>query len=280
MPRASTTTNIGVISRRPFSRTTILVPWYSLVAGKRRSTQLTSRLSSNSSSSLGALLGQLDRRVDQERPEDVEDPAEVVDRRGADGDEAAAHHQGEDDADQQRGLLVARGHLQPAHDDDEHEQVVDRQRVLREPAGEELAAVLGPGEQPHPEPEQRSPARRRTPGASATSRHGRLVRPAADDEDVDDQQGGGDAEGDGPQPGGDVQRCSSGTVLGACTPRLAPEVSSASAHRAVTSGPDLSGRDDDPLRGVLPSSRAIIPDGRAGTKHPAAGPNVSRVAAA
>ena len=88
-----------------------------------------------------ALGGQLDGGVDEEGAEEVEDPAEVLDRRRADGDEDPAHHQGQDDADQQGRLLQRPGHREPRHDDDEDEQVVDRQAVLREPAGVELARV-------------------------------------------------------------------------------------------------------------------------------------------
>jgi len=50
--------------------------------------------------------------------------------------------QGEDDPDQQGRLLQLPGYGEPAHDHDEDEQVVDRQGVLGEPAGEELPAVL------------------------------------------------------------------------------------------------------------------------------------------
>ncbi len=51
VPIASITISIGVISRRPFSRTKSLVPWYLSVEGKRCSMDLSRRFSSNSSSS-------------------------------------------------------------------------------------------------------------------------------------------------------------------------------------------------------------------------------------
>ncbi len=50
VPIASMTISIGVISRRPFSTMNSLVPWYASVEGKRRSTILRKRFSSNSSS--------------------------------------------------------------------------------------------------------------------------------------------------------------------------------------------------------------------------------------
>ena len=56
----------------------------------------------------------------------------------------------QDDADQQRELLQLSGHLQLAHDDDEDEQVVDRQAVLGQPAGEELARILAARKRPRP----------------------------------------------------------------------------------------------------------------------------------
>ena len=122
--------------------------------------------------------GQLDRRVDEERAEEVEDPANCVDRRRADRDEDAAHHQGQHDADHQRRLLELLRHRELGHDDEEDEQVVDRQRVLGQPAGEELAAVLVPRRRPDAEAEQRRRDRRTTRARSPPPSRG-LVRAAA-----------------------------------------------------------------------------------------------------
>ena len=52
MPRAMITKNSGVASRLPFWTLNSLVPSYSLVAGKRDSTNFMKRFSSYSSSSL------------------------------------------------------------------------------------------------------------------------------------------------------------------------------------------------------------------------------------
>ena len=84
-----------------------------------------------------------------------------VDRRRAEGDEDAAEDQRQDDADHQRELLQLPRHLQAAHDDDEDEQVVDRQAVLGQPAGEELARVARTGDGPDRRGRTGSPARRR-----------------------------------------------------------------------------------------------------------------------
>ena len=92
--------------------------------------------------------------------EQVEDPAELVDRGGADRDEDAAHDQRQHDADQQRGLLDC-GAPRTGHDDEEDEQVVDRQRVLGQPAGEELGAVLRARRSSRRRCRRRPPRRRR-----------------------------------------------------------------------------------------------------------------------
>ena len=55
--------------------------------------------------------------------------------------EDAAKNECQDDADQQCELLQLTGNLQLGHDDQEDEQVVDREAVLGNPAGKELARV-------------------------------------------------------------------------------------------------------------------------------------------
>ncbi len=57
-------------------------------------------------------------------------------------DEEPAQHERDDDAHHQHFLLIAARHRELAHDQHEDEQVVDRQAVLGEPAGDELAGVL------------------------------------------------------------------------------------------------------------------------------------------
>ena len=93
----------------------------------------------------------LTARVDEERAEEVEDPGELVDRRGADGDEDAAQDQRDArcrPAAPSAGSCAGTANLR--HDDDEDEEVVDRQRVLGEPAGEELRGEVGTGEVTRP----------------------------------------------------------------------------------------------------------------------------------
>ncbi len=133
---------------------------------------------------LAVVDDQFDRGVEQEGAEQEEDPAETVDRGSAHGDEDAAEDQRHDDADQQRELLQLAGHLEAAHDDQEDEQVVDRQAVLGEPAGEELAGVPRTRDRPDHQAEgDREPDEDADRPAGLL--HRRLVGTAADDEDVE-----------------------------------------------------------------------------------------------
>jgi hypothetical protein len=97
---------------------------------------------------------QLDGRVDEERAEEVEDPRVRVDHHGAQGDEDAAQDDRDDDADHERGLLQLLRHLEAGHDEQEHEEVVDRQGVLGQPPGVELAGVLPAPLEPDEQPEE------------------------------------------------------------------------------------------------------------------------------
>ena len=150
---------------------------------------------------LGALPGEVDGREDEHGGEQVEHPAERVDGRGADGDERTAHHQGDDDADQEHPVLVDGRDLERRHDDDEDEQVVDRQRVLGDVAGEELAGRHRPGEVPEAGTERDGEGDvDEHPAGGLPDGHG--VGPAADDEQVEQDHGGQSADRDEPQPGG------------------------------------------------------------------------------
>ncbi len=225
----------------PFSFTKIFVPCQVSVAGRCRSTHLMSRFSSYSSSLLLPSLGELDRREDQEEPEDVEDPAELVDRGRSDRDEDRPHHQGEHDADQQRLLLVLPGHPELRHDDDEDEQVVDRERVLRQPPGVELHAELVAREDPDAGTECDGQAYVEGKVGRDLLHRG-LVRAPADDEQVEHQHRDSRADGGPPDPGGHVhgkpllrkvvqQRCMTND----------PEVSS--AHFTWTNGTGTDSRE-------------------------------------
>src|SRR5215472_460679 len=99
------------------------------------------------------------------------------------------------------------GYPQLGHDDQEHEQVVDRQRVLREPADEERQVA------------------RRLAGA-------RLMRRTPDVEDVDDQECDRQSDRDRPDPRLDVHATSGALAYAfAWRARVRPEVSPTRAGR-------------------------------------------------
>src|SRR5258708_7664660 len=79
-------------------------------------------------------------RVEEARPEDIEDPAETAQRRGADSDEDPAQQEREDNRQQQDPAVEFPRHGGAADQDHEDEQVVHREAVLGEPAREELAS--------------------------------------------------------------------------------------------------------------------------------------------
>jgi hypothetical protein len=100
---------------------------------------------------------------DQKRPEDVHDEVEVREQRGADGDEEAAGDQRADDSPEQDAVLQVRGHGEVRKRHQEHEQVVDGQRLLDQPRLEELQRAIGAAvkvdaqveEQRHADPDRR-----------------------------------------------------------------------------------------------------------------------------
>ena len=134
---------------------------------------------------LGAVFGgQLPRRVEEEDPEDEEQPVEVRQQNRADGNEDSAQDQCADDAQLQHLQLLLLGNGERRHDDDEDEQVVHRQAELGDVAGEELETELRPGREPDAETEdhrQRHVHQHRYAGLP----HGDHVRPAAHDDEVD-----------------------------------------------------------------------------------------------
>ena len=79
---------------------------------------------------------------DQERPEQVDQPVEAPEQRGAGEDERRAQHEGAEDAPEQHPVLQLLRHLEVGEDDQEDEQVVDRERVLDQVAGDELEPDL------------------------------------------------------------------------------------------------------------------------------------------
>ena len=131
----------------------------------------------------------LDRSVDEERAEKEEHPGEPLDERRADKDEHAAQHERNRDADRQHEFLQLLRHREIQHDDDEHEQVVDAQRILGEPSRIELDRGLRTRDPPdEPTEDERHPDEERdVPDALLRRRH---MRAPAEDEEVDDEEDG------------------------------------------------------------------------------------------
>jgi hypothetical protein len=142
--------------------------------------------------------------VDEQRPEEVFHPGELVQSRTAQPDEQATQQKGEQNPEQQDAAVVLARHPGTADQQDEHQQVVERQAVFGQPAGEELA--------------------RRCPVAGQrdhrTERHGQRDRrhrpqrrfaepfrstPAGADEKVSAQENGKGRGSRGPGPGGNVE---------------------------------------------------------------------------
>jgi hypothetical protein len=139
----------------------------------------------------------LDRGGDQDRAEDEERAGERVQRGGADGDEHAPQDKGADDPVEQHPLLQRRRHRERGQQQHEHEQVVDRQRLLDQVAGEELGAALLAVPRPDPagEAERQRDVERRPQRRLA---QGHLVR-AAGQQEVDGDQAEHGGQGDRPQ---------------------------------------------------------------------------------
>ncbi len=128
------------------------------------------------------------------------------------------------------------GHVEAGHDDQEDEQVVDRQAVLGEPAGEELHAELAAVEEVHPDAEGH-----REPDVDRQRRHQLtlrwFMRPSADDHDVEQQDSDRHGQRDDPLELGNLHlRC----LRSPKRPRSLPP----SARPAGRSSDD-SRRDDD-----------------------------------
>jgi hypothetical protein len=177
---------------------------------------------------LGALPRQVHRRHDQHDREEVEHPAEGVDGRGTDRDEDAPHHQRDHDPDEQHAVLVHGRDLERRHDDDEDEEVVDRQRVLGDVAGEELPGGLTAGEDPQPDPERDGESHVEQHPAGGLAR-GDRVWLVVDEEQVGQDDCGQTTDGGQPEPQGHVhaesfRRRSFGR-------RRAPEVSPVDADK-------------------------------------------------
>ena len=84
----------------------------------------------------------LDAGDDQEGAEDVEQPVELADQPAAREDHDRAQHDRADDAVQQYAALQFQRHREEAEDHHPHEDVVDRQRLLDQVAGDEGGRLL------------------------------------------------------------------------------------------------------------------------------------------
>ena len=174
LPIASRTRNSGVSTRLPSTRVIRLARV--VAVGERQPAPrggdedvvLHRRV-------LLAVAEELHRRGDQEQPEHEEHERERRQQRGAERDEDRAQDEREQDPDGEHLVLVLGGHRERAHDDHEHEQVVDRQALLDDVAGEVLAAELPAGDDAEHDAEDRARPRCRTP----TGRRPRGSRPRA-----------------------------------------------------------------------------------------------------
>jgi hypothetical protein len=79
---------------------------------------------------------------DQEATKNVDYPVEALEQCRAGHDEGSPHHEGPENPPEQHPVLIGRGDGKEREDDEEHEDVVDRQRLLDEVAGKELQAAL------------------------------------------------------------------------------------------------------------------------------------------
>jgi hypothetical protein len=247
------TSSIGVTTRLPSMRVMTFAPSY---VGRRRQHPLH-ELDELVRLALGLLVvarRELDGGEHEERAEQEEHPDEALDGRRADRDEDAAQDQREHDAEQEHLVLVRRRHREARHDDHEDEQVVDRQRVLRDVAGEELPRVVTAGDHADADAEgdRQRDVEDHPAGGLADRDHVRAL--AGRDGEVEQEQAHEAADGGEPDPGLDVHAVPP-VVRGGL-----PEVSPA---RGGPSAPGHSGRADDTLaRGYSPPSSRPYPRGR------------------
>ena len=187
--------------------------------------------------------------VDEDRAEEVEDPAEVLDRRGADEDEDGPQHERERDAEQQHLLLQLPRHGEGRHDQHEDEEVVDRQALLGDVAREVLAGVLGPGEPQDEQAEDDGDADvDRRPDRGLTQ--GRRVRRAHVPDEIEDQHPDDRGDRESPDEERDIHTATSLRLLAISQYRrsLPPQ-----ARRLRPAAPEVMGpRDDDAAAGDTP----------------------------
>jgi len=141
----------------------------------------------------------LDRCGEQDDAEEQEGPREGRDESGPEGDEDSPQHERARDADEQNALLQLARHREGAEQQEEDKEVVDRERLLDEIAGEELQSLVAAEALPEPHPEGRGDGEVEG-GPAPRLGHGDLVG-AAGDEEVEDEERDDAADGDPPQGG-------------------------------------------------------------------------------
>ena len=226
----------------------------------------------------------LDGREDEERAEQVEHPAEPLDDRGAGEDEPPAQHQGDEDAEQQHAVLVHLGHREGAHDQQEDEEVVDRERVLGDVAGDERR--------------RGAPGRRRRTGRRRRARPGRCRPPPSAPPRGHPPRAGGGRRSRGRARGRPAGRRSwrptprrarsRGSPISGGTSGQTPSTGGLSRRRSATEGPghrdipqDIRCRADEAAAwGYSPPLRSMSPAVSAGRRRPSVamstGPSANR----
>src|SRR5262245_12707292 len=84
---------------------------------------------------------ELDAGEDEKCTEYVEDPMKPGEQDGADEDQDRPHHERTEHAPLQDVSLQARRHTKSREHHEEHEDVVDRQRLLEDVAGEKFGSL-------------------------------------------------------------------------------------------------------------------------------------------
>jgi hypothetical protein len=113
---------------------------------------------------------ELDAGEDEESAEDVDAPVERPQQHARARDEPRAHEQRADDAPEQHAMLICRRHCESREDQQEHEDVVDAQRLLDEVAGGPLHTGVRAREDIDADVEQDSePDPGRRPGQGLTA---------------------------------------------------------------------------------------------------------------
>jgi len=92
-------------------------------------------------------------RVDEDGAEDGDDPVEAMHQRHAGEDQRAAQDDGAQHAPEEDAVLVPRRDGEALEEQDEDEEVVDRERLLQQVAGEELQPLLAAVAEPDEEAE-------------------------------------------------------------------------------------------------------------------------------